>query len=72
MLKSRRRKHVECKGENRNAYRILAGKPVGRIPLGRLIYEYLGEDNIKSNLQEIGNELTGFIQPRTEINAGLL
>jgi hypothetical protein len=27
--------HVERMGEKRNAYRILVGKPEGKIPLGR-------------------------------------
>jgi hypothetical protein len=38
MIKSRRVRwagHVERKGENRNAYRILMGKPEGKRTLGR-------------------------------------
>jgi hypothetical protein len=27
--------HVACMGSNRNAYRILVGKPEGKRPLGR-------------------------------------
>jgi hypothetical protein len=30
--------HVERMGEKRNAYRLLVGKPEGRRPLGRPIY----------------------------------
>jgi hypothetical protein len=39
-------------GENRNAYRILAGKPEGNRPLGRPRRRW--EDNIKMDLREIG------------------
>jgi hypothetical protein len=39
IIKSRRMRwagHVARMGEKRNAYRILVGKPEGKIPLGRL------------------------------------
>jgi hypothetical protein len=39
-------------GENRNAYRILVGKPEGKGPLGRP--RRRREDNIKMDLREIG------------------
>jgi hypothetical protein len=39
-------------GEKRNAYRILAGKPEGKTPLGRARRRWV--DNIKMNLREIG------------------
>jgi hypothetical protein len=39
-------------GEKRNAYRILVGKPEGKIPLGRPRRRW--EDNIKMYLREIG------------------
>jgi hypothetical protein len=39
-------------GETRNAYRILVGKPEGKIPLGRPRHRWL--DNIKMDLREIG------------------
>jgi hypothetical protein len=39
-------------GENRNAYRILVGKPEGRRPLGRPRRRWL--DNIKTDLREMG------------------
>jgi hypothetical protein len=39
-------------GENRNAYRILVGKPEGKRPLGRPRRRW--GDNIKIDLREIG------------------
>jgi hypothetical protein len=39
-------------GEKRNAYRILVGKPEGKIPLGRPRRRWM--DNIKIDLREIG------------------
>jgi hypothetical protein len=39
-------------GENRNAYRILEGKPVGKRPLGRPRSRCV--DNIKMDLREKG------------------
>ena len=39
-------------GERRDVYRILVGKPVGKIPLGRPRYGW--EDNIKIDLPEVG------------------
>jgi hypothetical protein len=39
-------------GENRNAYRILVGKPEGKRPLGR--HRRRCEDNIKMDLRERG------------------
>jgi hypothetical protein len=39
-------------GEKRNAYRILAGKPEGKRPLGRPRRRW--EDNIKMDLREMG------------------
>jgi hypothetical protein len=38
-------------GETRNAYRILVGKPEGRIPLGRPRRRWV--DDIKMDLREI-------------------
>jgi hypothetical protein len=40
------------KGEKRNAYRILVGKPEGKRPLGRPRRRWL--DNIKMDLRETG------------------
>jgi hypothetical protein len=39
-------------GDKRNAYRILVGKPEGKIPLGRPRCGW--EDNIRMDLREIG------------------
>jgi hypothetical protein len=39
-------------GENKNTYRILAGKPEGKRPLGSPRRRW--EDNIRMNLREIG------------------
>jgi hypothetical protein len=55
MIKSKRMRwagHVARKGENRNAYRILVGKPEGKRPLGR--HRHRWEDNIRMDVREIG------------------
>jgi hypothetical protein len=39
-------------GEKRCIYRILAGRPEGRRPIGR--HRRKWEDNIKMNLEEVG------------------
>jgi hypothetical protein len=55
MTKSRRMRragHVARMGEERNACRILVGKPDGKRPLGRPRRRWL--DNIKMDLTEIG------------------
>ena len=39
-------------GEERGAYRVLVGKPVGRRPLGRHRRRWV--DNIRNDLQEVG------------------
>jgi hypothetical protein len=39
-------------GENKNAYRILEGKPEGKRPLGRSRRRWV--DNIKMDLKDIG------------------
>jgi hypothetical protein len=44
--------HVARMGEERNAYRILVGKPEGNKLLGRPIRRWV--DNIKMDLREIG------------------
>jgi hypothetical protein len=54
MMKSRKMRwagHVARMGENRNAYRILVGKPEGKRPLGRPRRRL--EDNIRMDLREI-------------------
>jgi hypothetical protein len=55
MIKSRRIRwagHVARMGEKRNAYRILVGKPGGKIPAGRLRRRWV--DNIKMGLRAYG------------------
>jgi hypothetical protein len=44
--------HLARIGETRNAYRILVGKPEGKIPQGRPRRRWV--DNIKMDLGEIG------------------
>jgi hypothetical protein len=39
-------------GENRNIYRLLAGKPEGKRPLGRPRHRWV--DNIRMDLVEVG------------------
>jgi hypothetical protein len=54
MIKSRRMISRACSmnGEKRKAYRLLVGKPEGKIPLGRLRRRWV--DNIKMVLSETG------------------
>jgi hypothetical protein len=55
IIKSRRMRwagNVARKGEKRNAYRILVGKPEGNRPLRRPRQKW--EDNIRMDLREIG------------------
>jgi hypothetical protein len=55
MLKLRRMRwagHVALMEERRGVYRVLVGKPEGKIPLGRPKLRW--EDNIKMDLQELG------------------
>jgi hypothetical protein len=55
MINSRRMRwvrHVARMGGKRNAYRILVGKPEGKIPLGRPRSRWV--DNIKIDLRELG------------------
>ena len=46
--------HVAGLRENGGLYRVLAGKPEGKRPLGRSRRRW--EDNIKIDLQEVGCE----------------
>jgi hypothetical protein len=55
MIKSRRMRwagNIALMGEKRNAYRILAGNPEGKRPLGRSRYRWV--NNIKVGLRELG------------------
>ena len=47
-------------GERRGAYRVLMGKPEGKIPLGRARLRW--EDNVKKDLQEVGCGGMGWIE----------
>jgi hypothetical protein len=70
--------HVACmacracsKGEMKNAFNILVGKPKGKRPLGRPKRRW--EDNIKMYLRETGFGLwTGFVWLRIGTGGGLL
>ena len=44
--------NVARKGEEREVYRVLVGKPEGRRPLGRPRRRWV--DNIRMDLQEVG------------------
>ena len=55
MIKSRRLRlvgHVARMEEGRSTFKILTGKPTGKIPLGRPRRRW--EDNIRMDLEEIG------------------
>ena len=55
VIKSRRMRwagHVARMAERRGVYRVLAGKPEGKRPLGRPRRGW--EDNIKMDIQELG------------------
>jgi hypothetical protein len=55
IIKSRRMRwasRVARKGEKRNAYRLLVGKPEGNRPLGRSRRRWV--DNIRMDLGEVG------------------
>jgi hypothetical protein len=74
VIKSRRMRwagHVARMGGMRGAYRILVGRPEGRRPLGRPRCRW--EDNIKTDLQEVGwGAWTGLIWLRIGTGGGLL
>jgi hypothetical protein len=53
-IKSKRMRwegHVACMGEERNMYRVLMGKPEGKMPLGRPRHRW--EHGIRLDLREI-------------------
>jgi len=55
----RRAGHVGRTGKRAGAYGVLVGKPEGERPLGRPRRRW--EDNIKTDLQEMGLGGTGWI-----------
>jgi hypothetical protein len=58
-------------GEGRGVYRVLVGRPEGKRPLERPRRRW--EDNIKTDLKEIGIEgRTGFSWLRIWSNGGLV
>jgi hypothetical protein len=55
VIKSRKMRwvgHVACMGEGSGVYKVLAGRPEGKILLGRPRHKW--EDNIKVDLREKG------------------
>jgi hypothetical protein len=62
IIKSRRMRwagHVARRGEKRNVYRLLAGKPEGKRPLGRPRRRWI--DNIKMDFLEPGLSVVDWI-----------
>jgi hypothetical protein len=51
--------HVARMGEKRSVYRLFAGNPEGKRPLGRPRRRWI--DNIKINLSEIGLSVVDWI-----------
>jgi hypothetical protein len=63
MIKSRRMRqagHAALMGANRNAYRMLVGKPEGKRPLGRPKRRWV--NNIRMDLREIGWDVMDWIE----------
>ena len=54
--------HVARMQEGRSAFKILTGKPTGKIPLGRPRHRW--EDNIRMDLEEIGINVGNWAQDR--------
>jgi hypothetical protein len=53
LIRMRWMRHVARVGERRGVYRVLVGNPEGKKPLRRSRRRW--KDNIKINLQEVGN-----------------
>ncbi|KAJ4431144.1 hypothetical protein ANN_19739 [Periplaneta americana] len=71
-IKSRRLRwsgHVARRGESRNEYRVLVGRPEGKRPLGRPRRRW--EDNIKIKLREVGYDDRDWINLAQGTNAEL-
>jgi hypothetical protein len=54
-------------GDGRGVYRVLAGKPEGKIPLGRL--RRRRKDNIKMDLQVVGCAGIDWIKVTQDMNS---
>ena len=62
MIKSRRLRwpgHVARMKEGRSAFKMLTGKPAGKMPLGRSRRRW--EDNIRIDLKEIGTNTRNWL-----------
>jgi hypothetical protein len=71
VIKSRRMRwegHVACVGEGRGLRRVLVRKPEGKRPLGGP--SQLWEDNIKMDLQEVGNRVWTGLSWRRIVTVG--
>jgi hypothetical protein len=58
--RNRRARHVARRGERRDVYSVLVGKPEGRSLLGRP--KLRSEDNIKMDLEEFGCGVMDWIE----------
>jgi len=58
--------HVAHKGGRRGAYRVVVGKPEGKRPLERPGRGW--KDNMKMDLQEVGCEVLGWIDPAQDMD----
>ena len=69
VIKSRRLRwagHVTRMEEGRSAFKILTGKPTGKIPLGR--HRRRWEDNIRMDLEEIGINAENWVDSAQDRN----
>jgi len=62
--------HKAHTGDMRNKYRILAGKPKGKRPLGR--HRHKLKDNIKWILEKQGGNMSGCVWLRIGASSGFL
>ena len=58
--------HVARMEESRSAFKILAGKPTGKRPLGRPWRRW--EDNIRMDLEEIGINVGNWVDSAQDRN----
>ena len=71
VIKSRRLRwasHVARMEEGRNTFKILAGKPTGKRPLGRRRRRSIWEDNIRMDLKEIGINTRNWVDSTQDRN----